>query len=236
MFGGSGNDTLNGDAKVNLIIGGDGNDTIFGKGADDEIQGGPGNDSIFGADGDDLINGGPGDDQEFGGNNNDLFQQGPQDFYTSTSSTPIPDTGRVRSSLIVPPTDLNAVDVNVRIYIDHARPQDLWTTLVSPSGAWVRLHEREGNGTPLDGTQFDSEANTNIANLGSRNLSGRFHPEWSMELVQSANPTGEWQLMVDDKVSGTTGSIRGWELQMTVSISCAAPTVAMSSRRAATTT
>ena len=214
MFGGSGNDTLNGDAKVNLIVAGDGNDTVYAKGADDEVQGGQGSDVIFGGDGDDLINGGRGDDEEYGLGNNDLFQQAPQEIYTSTSAVAVPDVGRAQSFMTVPATTSDAIDVNVRVYVDHPRPEDLWLTLVSPQGNWVRLQQREGNGTPLDGTQFDSEANTNIRNLGSRSLMGRFHPEWSMELVQGANPTGQWSLMVDDKVAGGTGTIRGWELEL----------------------
>ena len=214
ISGGSGNDTINGDNNVNLISAGAGDDTVFAKAADDEIQGGGGDDTIYAGDGDDLINGGSGQDREFGVSNNDTFQQGPQEYFTQANPVAIPDVGQVRSHVVVPDTTLDAIDVNVRIYIDHPRTQDLWVTLISPTGARARLAEARGNGTAFDGTHFDSEAHTNIRTAGSRNFAGRFHPEWSMEPVQATNPTGQWSLLVEDKAAGSTGTIRGWELQI----------------------
>ncbi len=214
IFGGAGNDTIYGDAKVNVVWAGPGDDTVYGAGGDDEVQGGDGNDVLWGGDGDDLINGGPGNDTENGAGNNDLFQQGPQDVYTSVSPVDIPDVGKALSPMTVPETTLSTVDVNVRVYIDHPATQDLWVTLIAPNNNRVRLAERRGNGTPFNGTHFDSEANTNIKTAGALDLSGRFHPEWSMELVQGFNPTGTWTLWVEDKVSGSVGKIRGWELEL----------------------
>ena len=214
IFGGAGDDTLRGDGNVNVIWAGPGNDEVFAAGADDEIQGGDGDDTIFGGEGDDLLNGGPGNDNEFGGVSNDLFQQGPQDVYTSATPVAIPDVGKALSSVTVPETTLSSVDVNVRVYIDHPATQDLWVTLIAPNNNRVRLAERRGNGTPFDGTQFDSEAFTNIKVAGAKHLSGRFHPEWSMELVQASNPTGQWTLWVEDKAGGSVGTIKGWELEL----------------------
>lgn len=214
IFGGAGNDTISGDNNVNFISAGAGNDTVYAKGADDEIQGGAGDDVLWAGDGDDFVNGGTGQDREFGAGNNDTFQQGPQEYFTTSTPVTIPDVGEVRSNVTVPATTLDAVDVNVRIYIDHPRTQDLWITLINPTGVRTRLSEGRGNGTPFNGTHFDSEAHTNIRSAGSKNLAGRFHPEWSMEPVQAKNPTGEWSLLVEDKISGSTGTIRGWELQV----------------------
>jgi Ca2+-binding RTX toxin-like protein len=58
LRGGSGNDTLTGDANANMIWGGSGNDTI---------NGGPGNDTLYGESGDDTISGNAGDDYIYGG-------------------------------------------------------------------------------------------------------------------------------------------------------------------------
>ena len=213
IFGGSGNDTLRGDDNVNVIWAGDGDDTVFARAGDDEVQGGPGNDTLFGGDGDDLLNGGAGNDSEYGGGNTDLFQQADQDVYTSATPVSVPDVGKGLSHIDVPPTDLSAIDVNVRVYIDHPAVQDLWVTLITPWNNRVRLSERRGSGNAFNGTQFDSEAFTNIK-TATGNFSGRFHPEWSMELAQGPNPTGRWTLWVEDKVTGSVGAIKGWELEL----------------------
>ncbi len=68
VTGGSGNDTLTGDAENNLIKGGPGNDTIDGGDGDDEIHGGEGNDTLTGGDGDDKVYGENGDDVLYEGN------------------------------------------------------------------------------------------------------------------------------------------------------------------------
>lgn len=214
IFGGAGDDTINGDDNVNVIWSGDGNDKVFGKGGDDEVQGGEGNDELYGGDGDDLVNGGNGDDLEGAGPGNDLFQQASQDVYTSAGAVSIPDVGKALSPVSVPETTLSSVDVNVRVYIDHPATEDIWVSLITPGGTRVRLAERRGNGNSFNGTQFDSEAFTNIKTAPGPSYNGRFHPEWSMEPAQASNPTGQWTLWVEDKVSGSVGTISGWELEL----------------------
>lgn len=71
LIGGSGSDTLMGDAQANLIYGGSGNDVLDGRAGLDTLYGGAGNDTIFGGDGDDLLDGGPGNDRMEGGAGND---------------------------------------------------------------------------------------------------------------------------------------------------------------------
>lgn len=58
FLSGSGNDTIDGSADVNLIKGGDGNDTIDGLGGDDVLWGEIGNDIIIGGAGNDVLLGG----------------------------------------------------------------------------------------------------------------------------------------------------------------------------------
>jgi Ca2+-binding RTX toxin-like protein len=57
LEGGSGEDTLEGDDELNIILGGDGDDTIQGQGGDDDLMGEAGNDTILGGDGSDYIRG-----------------------------------------------------------------------------------------------------------------------------------------------------------------------------------
>jgi VCBS repeat-containing protein len=73
VYGGAGNDTLNGTGVHDTIYGGSGNDTIKGNGGDDTIYGGSGSDTINANNGNDTIIGGFGADLLTGGNGNDTF-------------------------------------------------------------------------------------------------------------------------------------------------------------------
>lgn len=66
VTGGSGNDTLVGNAAANVLIGGDGNDTLRGGGGIDYVVGGLGNDLLKGGTEADLLVGNDGDDYLFG--------------------------------------------------------------------------------------------------------------------------------------------------------------------------
>jgi VCBS repeat-containing protein len=73
VYGGAGDDTLNGTGVNDIIYGGSGNDTIKGNNGDDTIYGGSGNDTINSSNGNDAIIGGFGADSLTGGNGDDRF-------------------------------------------------------------------------------------------------------------------------------------------------------------------
>lgn len=73
VYGGAGDDTLNGTGVNDTIFSGSGNDTIKGNNGDDVIYGGSGRDDIDGSNENDTIIGGFGPDQLTGGNGNDVF-------------------------------------------------------------------------------------------------------------------------------------------------------------------
>lgn len=82
IFGGSGNDSLTGDALTNQIDGGGGNDTISGGGGKDALIGGSGADDVFGDGGDDALtvaDGVNGNDFADGGTGNDTATSDPGD-------------------------------------------------------------------------------------------------------------------------------------------------------------
>ena len=76
FIGGSGDDTLSGDADNNVLNGGHGNDTLSGAAGADTLEGGDGNDSLLGGNGADILNGGAGNDVLSGGNGNDVINGG----------------------------------------------------------------------------------------------------------------------------------------------------------------
>jgi VCBS repeat-containing protein len=97
LFGGPGNDVLNGtvgvdtiygqggDDRINagngndFVYGGNGNDTIFGGNGDDRLYGEGGNDTIYGGAGSDFLNGGDGNDSLYGEADNDVLFGGAGD-------------------------------------------------------------------------------------------------------------------------------------------------------------
>ena len=73
ISGGSGNDTMTGNAGTNLFAGGTGDDVLSGNGGDDKLYGGTGADRIDGHAGTDFLQGDDGDDQLTGGPDVDSF-------------------------------------------------------------------------------------------------------------------------------------------------------------------
>ena len=84
VYGGSGNDTIDGGAGRDTLYGGSGNDTIFGSEGRDTLYGGSGNDTLngdndavdFSLHGVDTMSGGSGHDTLYGGGKADIMSGG----------------------------------------------------------------------------------------------------------------------------------------------------------------
>ncbi|UQZ88322.1 hypothetical protein C4J81_03510 [Deltaproteobacteria bacterium Smac51] len=83
LFGGAGNDTLNGTNSHDILHGEDGDDRLSGGAGNDLLYGGTGDDYLHGGTGDDLLDGGEGNDQLYGGDGNDQLDAGDGDDYLS---------------------------------------------------------------------------------------------------------------------------------------------------------
>ena len=79
MFGGAGDDTLNGGTGKDFLFGNAGDDTLNGDEGNDRLFGGSGNDSLDGGLGDDILNGGSGNDALEGNKGNDTMLGGTGD-------------------------------------------------------------------------------------------------------------------------------------------------------------
>ena len=82
LYGEEGDDTIEGGAGYTQLYGGEGDDRLFGEGGDDVLRGGEGNDLLdggtktdwlFGGEGDDTLSGGDGDDLLAGGEGDDAL-------------------------------------------------------------------------------------------------------------------------------------------------------------------
>lgn len=215
VIGGSGDDRLTGDGSAELLVGGAGADRLVGLGGDDELRGDAGDDVLLAGSNDDYLIGGPGNDQQRGEGNNDTFTPSPQTHFTATPSDPIADRATTVDSIALSGLPSSIQDLNVRIDVAHPATEQLRIVLISPAGNRVGLSRNRGNGTPMRGTTFDSEAVTNIRLAGARPFEGRFHPDDSMETFEGQNPNGTWRLEIVDGTSGGVGTLEMWRLQLT---------------------
>jgi len=83
--GGTGDDRIAGDGRVNGLFGGPGRDVIEGRGGDDLLDGQIGDDRVDGGAGDDAVNGGGGRDRLRGGTGDDELY--PSSFLRSDAAT-----------------------------------------------------------------------------------------------------------------------------------------------------
>ncbi|GGI56031.1 hypothetical protein GCM10011444_03400 [Winogradskyella haliclonae] len=112
-------------------------------------------------------------------------------------------------------TDVSEItDVNVTINVSHTWGDDLLITLTSPSGTDVILSNRNGgNGTQYVDTVFDSDATDPISS-GSGDFTGTFTPDGDLSTLNGEIASGDWLLTVQDFVSGDTGNIENWSLEI----------------------
>lgn len=76
IFGGDGNDTLEGNGGVENFYGGKGNDVLLDYDLNDVLHGDSGNDSLYGSIGNDTLFGGKGNDYIFGNDDDDFIVGG----------------------------------------------------------------------------------------------------------------------------------------------------------------
>jgi Ca2+-binding RTX toxin-like protein len=74
--GAGGSDVLNGRVGDDVLTGGFGHDDLFGGGGNDDLHGDGGNDRVYGNAGNDTVNGDLGEDSVFGGGGNDTVYGG----------------------------------------------------------------------------------------------------------------------------------------------------------------
>jgi Ca2+-binding RTX toxin-like protein len=76
VYGGAGNDTINGSQGDDTLKGGEGTDSLTGRAGNDNLSGGAANDTLSGGNGDDTLDGNAGNDLIHGNGGRDLLRGG----------------------------------------------------------------------------------------------------------------------------------------------------------------
>ena len=126
----------------------------------------------------------------------------------------LPDRGDVQEFTVDVALVGQVTDVDVTLDATHPWIADLRIWLRSPAGTEIRLMwRRGGGGDNLDGTTFDDEAGTSIADGGAP-FAGSFRPEDSLSTFDGEVAAGTWTLRVWDAEAGDTGSLDAWRLTL----------------------
>ncbi|MFN7967374.1 MAG: proprotein convertase P-domain-containing protein [Acidobacteriota bacterium] len=112
------------------------------------------------------------------------------------------------------------VDVKVRFNLAHTADGNVTVRLRHPDGSFVNLSSRRGDtGDNFDNTLFDDAAITPIS-AGVPPYAGSFKPESPLAAFAGKSAQGTWQLEVIDDFGVDSGTIIGFELQLTLTQAC----------------
>ncbi len=133
----------------------------------------------------------------------------------------IPDnTSTGVSSTVVALSPYDVIDINVLINITHTYAGDLDLFLIGPDGSSVELSsDNGGSGDNFTDTLFDDEAATSVT-AGIAPFTGSFRPEQPLSAFNGQPASGAWIFKAVDDAGADTGTIDGWQLQLTVNEPC----------------
>ena len=150
-----------------------------------------------------------------------LFDVSPS-FISSGGAVPIPDNDPVGATAALQVADSGTIlDVNVKVNLSHTNDADLVVYLSGPDGTQVSLiGSRGGEGDNFVNTVLDDEATLSLAQ-GSAPFTGSFRPDGALSLFQGKSAAGTWTLRAADISPGNSGSILGFEVEITFqSLAC----------------
>lgn len=126
----------------------------------------------------------------------------------------IPDGANTLSSRTVSGLSGVITDINVTVNLTHPYDGELYLTLISPANTPVILaNYLGGSGDNYTNTTFDDEAATYISSAAPP-FTGSFKPFFDLAQLDGRDPNGTWKLRMDDAVSGNTGTLLSWSIQI----------------------
>ena len=132
-------------------------------------------------------------------------------------SASIPRLSSGTSSLTVPSSTTDIVNVNVTANISFNGDSSLTLTLISPSGAQFTLAAAAGGGgSGYNNTVFDDSGQIAIAaGTAPFSPSVSYQPTTALTSLIGTNPAGTWKLKVTNSSFFTSGTINSWTLTLT---------------------
>lgn len=135
-------------------------------------------------------------------------------FNSVDTPRPIPDGPNTLSSRTISGLMGVITDINVTVNLTHPYDGELYLTLISPSNTPIILaNYLGGSGDNYTNTVFDDEAATYIS-AGAPPFAGSFRPYFNLSQLDGRDPNGTWKLRMDDAVSGNTGTLLSWSLEI----------------------
>lgn len=136
--------------------------------------------------------------------NNEISLANPPSSGTINVAIPDGNATGISRTLTVPNAGILVEHVEVRVSLTHARPGDLIIKLVSPTGTESILMNRPGkdpdDATDRGDTSFSGENTLDYVFTTTR--------DWG------ENAAGTWTLKVIDTVTGDTGSLNSWSINV----------------------
>jgi subtilisin-like proprotein convertase family protein len=131
--------------------------------------------------------------------------------FTSTTKVSIRDLTKNIATMTIG-SDVYIADINVRIDLKHTFDNDLYIHLIGPDGTDVVLaNRRGGTADNYTNTLFDDEATKSIS-AGTAPFNGAFRPETVLSAFDGKNARGTWQLVIEDRQAGDSGTLNSWSL------------------------
>jgi gliding motility-associated-like protein len=140
----------------------------------------------------------------------------PPETFSNPTDIAIPAGPSISSDIVVsgisPSTFSTSMLESVCLNIDHAFTADLDIYLECPDGTQIALCEDEGGGGDnFTGTCFIVSGVPSIT-TGSAPFTGEFTPEEPFSMLTGCDVNGTWSLIVDDDLSGITGTLLDWSI------------------------
>lgn len=139
---------------------------------------------------------------------------------SSTNSTPtaVIDVGVATSTITIAGAGPYLWDVDVATSLQHTFAADLDITIQSPAGTVVTLSTDNGAGNDnvFDGTVWDDQGGTPASDFVYANATTAtpLVPEEALGAFRGEDPNGTWTITISDDLSGDTGSLNAWTLDL----------------------
>ncbi len=139
---------------------------------------------------------------------------------SATNNTPVAvaDVGVVTSTITIAGAGTYLWDVDVTTSLQHTFSADLDVTLTSPAGTVVTLttDNGAGNDNVFDGTVWDDQGGTAATDFVYANLTTAtpLVAEEALGAFRGEDPNGTWTITISDDLSGDTGSLNAWTLDL----------------------